>query len=171
MKAVLHRAYGPPARALAIEEVAVPRLTDEQILVRVRASSINSVDCRTVRADPIVIRFMGRLRRPKFPAFGGDVAGVVEAVGASVSGLKPGDEVFGIRKGALAEYVAGVNFVLKPVNLTMEQAAAMPTAGITALQAVRDHGSVQPGHQVLVNGAGGGVGTFAVQIAKALGRP
>jgi len=169
MKAVLQRRYGEPSKALSIEDIDPPVVGAGQILVRVRASSVNSADCRTVRADPVLVRFIQGFTKPKSPAFGADVAGVVESVGANVTHVEPGDEVFGIKKGAFAEYVAGVNFVRKPANLTMEQAAAMPIAGVTALQAVRDQASVKNGDRVLVNGAGGGVGSFAVQIAKAYG--
>lgn len=169
MKAVLQHSYGPPAQALTIEEISKPEVGADQVLVRVHASSINSFDCRQVRANPVMVRFTLGLRRPKVPAFGGDVAGVVEEVGANVTDLKAGDEVYGVKRGALADYVAGINFASKPQTLTMEQAAAMPTAALTALQAVRDQGAVKPGQRVLINGAGGGVGTFAVQIAKAFG--
>jgi NADPH:quinone reductase-like Zn-dependent oxidoreductase len=154
---------------LAIEEVERPEVAADQVLVRVHAASINSIDCRLVRADPILVRLSGGMTRPKSTEFGRDAAGVVEAVGDGVVHVKPGDEVFGARSGALADFVAGTNFVRKPANLTMQQAAAMPVAGITALQAVRDHGRVKPGDRVLVNGAGGGVGTFVVQIAKSFG--
>jgi NADPH:quinone reductase-like Zn-dependent oxidoreductase len=130
---------------------------------------VNAGDWRRVRANPVLIRIMEGLRRPKTPLFGGDVAGVVEAVGTDVTDLSPGDEVFGIRSGAFAEYVASRNMVRKPANLTLAQAAAVPIAGVTALQAVRDHGHLEPGQRVLVNGAGGGVGSMAVQIAAALG--
>jgi NADPH:quinone reductase-like Zn-dependent oxidoreductase len=169
MRAILQVGYGAPSKVLSLAEIEQPKIGADQILVRVRATSVNSADCRFVRADPILVRFIGGFRKPKSPAFGGDVAGVIEAVGANVSHLAATDEVFGIKKGAFAEYVAGANFVRKPANLTMEQAAAMPTAAITALQAVRDQGEVKAGDRVLINGAGGGVGTFAVQIAKAFG--
>ncbi len=169
MRAVLHQRYGPPAQALVIKEIDQPEPLADQVLVKVHASSINSIDCRLVRADPFLVRLTGGLTRPNSPAFGGDAAGVVVAVGESVVHVKPGDEVFGVKRGALADFVAGKNFVRKPANLSMEQAAAIPIAGLTALQAIRDHGLVKPRHKVLVNGAGGGVGTFAVQIAKAFG--
>lgn len=168
MKAVVQRAYGPP-EILRLEEVDKPALTDAGVLVRVRASSVNSGDWRRVRAKPFLVRFFEGLRRPKNPLFGGDAAGVVEVVGKDVTHVSVGDEVYGLRTGAFAEYVSGQSFVRKPVNLTFEQAAAVPVAGCTALQAVRDHGNVQQGQTVVVNGAGGGVGTFCVQIAKAFG--
>jgi NADPH:quinone reductase-like Zn-dependent oxidoreductase len=169
MKALRQRGYGRPDNVLAIEEVAEPVPGPGQVLVRVRASSVNSADCRAVRADPVLVRLMGGLRRPKDPDVGRDVAGIVETCGSGVSGLRVGDEVFGHGAGAFAELVVGRNFVARPANLSFAQAAAVPTAGLTALQAVRDQGSVKLGDKVLVNGAGGGVGTFTVQIAMALG--
>jgi NADPH:quinone reductase-like Zn-dependent oxidoreductase len=169
MKAIRQRGYGAPAAALRMEEVETPEAGEGQVLVRVRAASVNSKDCRIVRASPILIRLLMGVRRPKTVEFGGDAAGVVEAVGSGVGDLKPGDEVFGVRTGACAEYVAGANFVPKPAGLTFEQAAAVPIAGLTALQAVRDKAGVRAGQTVLVNGAGGGVGHLALQIAKAMG--
>jgi NADPH:quinone reductase-like Zn-dependent oxidoreductase len=169
MKAIRQRGYGSPERVLRLEEVAAPVPTQNEVLVRVRAASINSVDCRKVRADPILVRFMMGLRRPEQPAVVADAAGVVEAVGSAVAGLRVGDEVYGHALGALGELVAGDVFVAKPKRLTFEQAAAVPTAAATALEALRDNGAVRAGHRLLVNGAGGGVGTFAVQIAKAMG--
>ncbi|HET6745235.1 MAG TPA: NAD(P)-dependent alcohol dehydrogenase, partial [Candidatus Limnocylindria bacterium] len=168
MKAIRQDRYGSPD-LLQLAEVDKPELEDDRVLVRVRASSVNAGDWRQVRANPFLIRLIGGLRRPRSPLVGADVAGVVEAIGANVTDLQPGDEVMGIRSGAFAEYVCGANFVKKPANLSFEQAAAMPIAAITALQGLRDHGQVQPGHRVLINGAGGGVGTFAVQLAKHLG--
>ena len=168
MKAIRQEQYGSPD-LLMLAEVDKPELDDDRVLVRVRASSVNAGDWRQVRANPFFIRFIGGLRRPKSPLVGADAAGVVEAVGDNVTDLHPGDEVMGIRSGAFAEYVCGANFVRKPANLSFEQAAAMPIAAITALQGLRDHGQVQPGQRVLINGAGGGVGTFAVQLAKHLG--
>ncbi len=169
MKAIRQRGYGPPSRVLRLEEVAVPVPADNEVLVRVRAASINSVDCRKVRADPILVRLMMGLRAPSEPAVGADAAGVVETVGSAVTELHVGDEVYGHAGGALGELVAGETFVAKPKSLTFEQAAAVPTAAVTALQAVRELGAVKAGMKVLINGAGGGVGTFAVQIARALG--
>ena len=168
MKALLHERYGSPDD-LRLAEVDQPTADDGRVLVRMRASSVNAGDWRRVRARPFLVRTAEGWRRPKSPLFGADAAGVVEAVGPEVTDLQPGDEVMGIRTGAFAEYVAGANFVPKPANLTFEQAAAVPIAGLTALQALRDHGKLQPGQHVLINGAGGGVGSFAVQIAKALG--
>jgi len=135
----------------------------------VRAASVNAGDWRRVRAKPFLVRTAEGWRRPRAPLFGADAAGIVEEVGPEVVDLRIGDEVMGIRTGAFAEYVAGANFVPKPINLNFEQAAAVPIAGLTALQALRDHGALEPGQRVLINGAGGGVGSFAVQIAKSLG--
>lgn len=169
MKAIIQTGYGAPTDVLKLAEIDKPALEDDRVLVRVHATSVNSGDWRQVRARPFFIRFVIGLRRPKDQRFGTDVAGVVEAVGKSVTGLKVGDEVFGMRSGAFADYVSGKFMLLKPANLSMEQAAAVPVAGVTALQAVREKGAVKPGQKVLVNGAGGGVGHFAVQIAKADG--
>ncbi len=169
MKAIRQLGYGSPERVLMLEEVPAPTPTDDQVLVRVRATSVNSGDCRQVRATPVLIRFLQGMRRPKNPAFGADAAGVVEAVGSAVADLHVGDEVYGIRRGAFGELVAGKTFARKPANLNFEQAAAVPIAACTALQAVRDKGGVKAGARVLINGAGGGVGTFAVQIAVAMG--
>jgi NADPH:quinone reductase-like Zn-dependent oxidoreductase len=168
MKAVLHERYGS-YDYLRLAEVDRPTATDDQVLVRVRAASVNAGDWRRVRAKPWLVRTSQGWRAPKSPLFGADAAGVVEAVGPGVIDLGVGDEVMGIRTGAFAEYVAGANFVPKPANLTFEQAAAVPIAGVTALQALRDKGQLQQGQRVLINGAGGGVGSFAVQIAKAMG--
>jgi NADPH:quinone reductase-like Zn-dependent oxidoreductase len=167
MKAILQDRYGSPD-LLKLAEIDKPALEDDRVLVRVRASSVNAGDWRAVRANPFFIRLISGLRRPKDPMVGADAAGVVEAVGANVTDLHAGDEVMGIRTGAFAEYVCGANFVPKPSNLSFEQAAAVPIAAITALQALRDHGKVQPGQRVLINGAGGGVGSFAVQLARHL---
>src|SRR5688572_21931852 len=169
MKAVRHIGYGDPATAIAVGEAEKPVATGKQALVRVVASSINAGDWRAVYASPWWLRLIAGYRRPRDPALGGDVAGVVEAVGPDATELRTGDEVFGIRSGSLAEYVAGENFVRKPVNLSPEEAATVPIAGVTALQALQKYGNVQPRQKVIINGAGGGVGTFAVQIAKALG--
>src|SRR6185503_482474 len=168
MKAMLHELYGSPDD-LRLAEVERPTAGDGQVLVRVRAASVNAGDWRRVRAKPFIVRTAEGWRRPKSPLFGADAAGVVEEVGPEMAGLRIGDEVMGIRTGAFAEYVAGANFVPKPVNLSFEQAAAVPIAGVTALQALRDHGALKPDQRVLINGAGGGVGSFAVQLAKALG--
>jgi NADPH:quinone reductase-like Zn-dependent oxidoreductase len=171
MKAIISSEFGPPD-VLRLQEVEKPVIGDDGVLVRVRAASVNPLDWHLMRGEPYIARFMGMgLRRPRDPARGIDVAGMVEAVGKDVTQFRPGDAVFGMKGGALAEYVAGKerNFVPKPAGITFEQAAAIPVAGVTALQALRDFGHLQPGQSVLINGAAGGVGTFAVQIAKAFG--
>ncbi len=169
MKAVVQSGYGAPAGVLSLADVDKPEVADDAVLVRVRASSVNAADWRRVRGEPFFLRLSEGLMKPRSRLLGGDVAGVAEAVGRDRTDVKPGDEVYGMRSGAYAEYVSGRSIVPKPTNLTFEQAAAVPAAGCTALQAVRDRGSVQAGQQVLINGAGGGVGTFAVQIARAYG--
>jgi NADPH:quinone reductase-like Zn-dependent oxidoreductase len=168
MKAIVQHSYGPPD-VLRLEDVDKPAVPDDSVLVRVRASSVNAGDWRRVRAAPFIVRLVEGIRRPRDPLLGGDGAGQVEAVGKEVTDLHVGDEVFGVRSGAFAEYVSGRNFVPKPTSLTFEEAAAVPIAGLTALQAIRDKGKLRPGQRVLVNGAGGGVGTFVVQLAKAFG--
>lgn len=170
MQAVLQDQYGSADR-LKLQTIEKPVIGDDGVLIRVRAASVNPADWRMMSGKPYLLRFVGGLRRPKEREKGTDVAGVVEAVGKDVTEFKPGDEVFGARTGALAEYVAGRerNFVLKPANISFEQAGAVGIAGVTALQAVRDHGKLQQGQKILINGGAGGVGTFAVQIAKALG--
>jgi NADPH:quinone reductase-like Zn-dependent oxidoreductase len=168
MKAVVHHSYGSPD-VLKIEEVEKPAVTDDGVLVRVHASSVNPAEWYGM-TGLFIARLMGGLFKPKETRLGADFAGVVEAVGRNVTDFKPGDEVYGGRSGAFGEYVNVKNAVArKPVNLTFEEAAAIPTAAVTALQGLRDHGKLQPGQKVLVNGAAGGVGTFAVQIAKAFG--
>ena len=171
MKAVVYCDYGSPA-VLEIEDVEKPVATDSQVVVRVRAAAINPLDWHYMRGTPYIGRIAMGLRKPKDIRIGVDFAGTVESVGKAVTQFKAGDEVFGGRTGALGQYVA-VNadraVVLKPVNLSFEQAAAVPVAAVTALEALRDQGKVQPGQRVLINGASGGVGTFAVQIAKAFG--
>jgi NADPH:quinone reductase-like Zn-dependent oxidoreductase len=154
-----------------VEEVDRPALTDERVLVRVRASSLNKADWHELRGWPRFLRPVTRngVLRPKTLLFGTDFAGVVEDVGKDVSDLAPGDEVFGGRSGAFAEYVSAVSVVRKPPNVSFEEAATMGIAGLTALQGLRDHGNLRAGERVLINGASGGVGTLAVQIAKALG--
>jgi NADPH:quinone reductase-like Zn-dependent oxidoreductase len=166
---MVQRGYGRPERVLHLAEVDKPIVEPDRALVRVHATSVNAGDWRRVRANPVIIRIMEGFRRPKTPLFGGDVAGVVEAVGTEITDVAPGDEVYGIRSGAFAEYVASKNMIRKPANLTLDQAAAVPITGVTALQAVVDHGHLAAGERVLVNGAGGGVGTMVVQIATALG--
>ena len=168
MRAIVQDRYGSPEH-LRVAEVDPPSLTDNGVLLRVRASSINAGDWRRVRAAPFIIRAAEGWRRPRNPLLGGDAAGVVEAVGSAVTHLAPGDRAYGIRTGAFAELVNGRSFVRMPDSLGFDEAATVPIAGVTALQAVRDHGHVRPGHRVLVNGAGGGVGSMAVQIAKADG--
>jgi NADPH:quinone reductase-like Zn-dependent oxidoreductase len=168
MKAIVYCDYG--LGNLKLEDVEKPVPNDDQVLVKVRAASVNPYDWHFVEGTPKIMRMMGvGLRKPKDTRLGVDFAGTVEAVGKNVTQFKPGDEVFGGRGGAFAEYVcprAGRAIALKPANISFEQAASVNIAGITALQAVRDKGKVQPGQKVLINGASGGVGTFAVQIAK-----
>jgi NADPH:quinone reductase-like Zn-dependent oxidoreductase len=168
MKAIVRDEYGPPD-VLKLEDVDQPELTDDGVLVRVHAASLNRADWYELDIS-VIFRMGSGLRKPKTRAMGTDFAGTVEAVGKDVTGFRPGDEVFGGRSGSLAEYVCVRNAVaLKPPNVTFEEAAAVPIAAITALQALRDKGRIQPGQKVLINGASGGVGTFAVQIAKAFG--
>jgi NADPH:quinone reductase-like Zn-dependent oxidoreductase len=170
MKAIVLNAYGSPD-VLRLKEVDKPAIKDNEILVKVEASALNAGDLFSMRGSPWLARFTVGFPRPKDYILGWDAAGRVEAVGAKVTRFQPGDAVFGCCNGAFAEYVrAGEDeFAPKPDNLTFEQAAAVPTAAITALQGLRDVGKVQPGQKVLINGASGGVGVFAVQIAKALG--
>jgi NADPH:quinone reductase-like Zn-dependent oxidoreductase len=167
VKAIVVRQYGPPD-VLKCEEVGKPVPGDDEVLIKVRASSVNPVD-RMFRGRPFLIRLITGLRKPKLTRAGTDVAGQVEAAGRNVTDLKPGDQVFGGCRGAFAEYVCGQRLVMKPENVTFEQAAAVPVAGITALQGLRDKGQLKAGQRVLINGASGGVGTFAVQIAKSFG--
>ena len=170
MKALVRHKFGGPG-VVRIEEVERPALEDDRVLVRVRASSINKYDWHELRGYPRVFRPLTRngLFRPKTVLLGVDFSGVVEAVGKDVTGLVPGDEVFGGRNGAFAEYVSAKSVVKKPANVSFEQAATMGIAGATALQALRDNANVQSGDRVLINGASGGVGTLAIQVAKALG--
>jgi NADPH:quinone reductase-like Zn-dependent oxidoreductase len=172
MKAIVYCDYGT-AEVLKLEDVEKPTPADDQILVRVHAAAVNPLDWHYMRGTPRVMRMMGTgLRKPKVIRLGVDFAGTVEAAGRNVKRFKPGDDVFGGRTGAFAEYVTlGEDgaVTLKPANLTFEQAAAVPIAALTALQGLRDGGKVQPGQKVLINGASGGVGTFAVQIAKSFG--
>lgn len=169
MRAVVHNVYGPPD-VLEIQEIDKPDLADDGVLVRVRAASINPADWYGLTGKPYVARTQAGLRKPKSNRLGVDFAGTVEAVGKDITQFRPGDEVFGARSGALAEYVCVRDaVVLKPANLTFEQAAAVPVAALTALQGLRDKGRIRQGQKVLINGASGGVGTFAVQIAKVLG--
>jgi len=171
MKAIVYRCYGSPD-VLRFEDIEKPSPADDQLLVKIRAASVNPLDWHYMRGTPYLVRTDSGLGKPTDPRLGVDFAGTVEAVGKNVKRFKPGDEVFGGRDGAFAEYVAVREeraVVLKPANVTFEQAASVPIAGITALQALRDKGQIHPGQKVLINGASGGVGTFAVQIAKSFG--
>jgi NADPH:quinone reductase-like Zn-dependent oxidoreductase len=171
MQAIVNTEYGPPER-LRLEEIDMPALEPDGVLVRVRAASVNPFDWHLLRGDPYVGRLLGMgLRGPKDTRAGVDTSGTVEAVGENVTDLQPGDEVFGRSNGAFAEYALGASETLaaKPARLSFEEAAAIPIAGVTALQALRDRADVQAGQRVLINGAAGGVGTFAVQIAKSFG--
>ena len=166
MKAAMTFRYG----SLVIRDVEMPEPAEGDVLVRARATSLNAVDWYGLNGRPYFARPLMGLLKPKSSDCGSDFAGVVEAVGVAVDRLSPGDEVYGCQSGAFAEYVvAGKAVERKPANLSFEEASAVPLAALTALQGLRDHGSVQPGQQVLVNGASGGVGTFAVQIARAFG--
>jgi NADPH:quinone reductase-like Zn-dependent oxidoreductase len=172
MKAIVYHDYGSPD-VLRLEEIEKPVPNDNQALVRVRAASVNPLDWHFMEGTPYIMRPMGvGLLKPNEARLGVDYAGTVEAVGKNVTKFKPGDEVFGGKTGAFADYVcvlADRAVALKPANITFEQAASVPIAGITALQGLRDNGKIQPGQKVLINGASGGVGTFAVQIAKSFG--
>jgi len=172
MKAVVYTNYGSPD-VLEIRDIKKPVPNDDQVLIKVRTASINPLDWHFMEGTPYIMRAIGvGLRKPKDPRLGVDYAGTVEAVGKNVTQFKPGDEVLGGKSGAFAEYVcarADRAIVLKPANITFEQAASVPIAAITALQGLRDKGKIQPGQKVLINGASGGVGTFAVQIAKSFG--
>jgi NADPH:quinone reductase-like Zn-dependent oxidoreductase len=171
MKGIVHRCYGS-AEVLKLETIEKPRPADNEVLVKVRAASVNPLDWHYLRGTPYIVRMDSGFGKPENPRIGVDFAGTVEAVGRHVTRFKPGDEVFGGKFGAFAEYVSVRDdraIVLKPTNMTFEQAASVPIAAVTALQALRDKGKVQPGQKVLINGASGGVGTFAVQIAKANG--
>ena len=169
MRAACRTRYGSP-ETIELTEVERPALTDDGVLVRVRAAALNRLDWYWLTGAPWIARPDTGFFRPRSPLLGVDFAGTVEAVGPEAEGFKPGDEVFGERQGALAEYLcASAAVALKPANVSFEQAAATPLGGLTALQGLRDKGNVQPGQQVLIQGASGGVGTFAVQIAKWLG--
>jgi len=169
MRAVVQDGYGSPD-VLHLREIERPVVTDDRVLVAVRAASVNAADCHLLRVS-LPARVVLGLRAPKAPVRGLDLSGHVEAVGEKVTRFKPGDEVLGAARGTFAEYASATEdrLVAKPPWLTFEQAAALPVAGVTALQGLRDKAHVQPGQRVLIHGAGGGVGTFAVQIAKALG--
>jgi NADPH:quinone reductase-like Zn-dependent oxidoreductase len=172
VKAAAHERYGPPRRAVEIRELPKPEPGPDEVLVRVRAASVNIADWYSVTGRPWIARPSTGLRGPKETRIAVDYAGVVEAVGSDVDRFRPGDEVFGGRTGACAEYVAAKvdrAIVPKPANVSFEEAAGVGIAATTALQAIRDHGQLEAGQSVLVQGASGGVGTYAVQIAKALG--
>ncbi|MGO8814762.1 MAG: NAD(P)-dependent alcohol dehydrogenase [Terriglobia bacterium] len=170
MKAVRYHKYGSPD-VLRCEEVEKPAPGDDEVLIRVRAASVNPLDWHFMRGLPYMVRMVAGLGKPKDPRLGVDVAGQVEAVGKNVTQFKPGAAVFGSCRGTFAEYACTTESALatKPDNVTFEQAAAVPVAAFTALQGLRDEGKIQPGHRVLINGASGGVGTLAVQIAKWIG--
>ena len=170
MKAIVQARYGSPD-VLQLKDADKPAVQDDEVLVRVRAAAVNIGDWHLLRGMPYVVRLVAGPRRPRREIPGLDIAGQVETVGANVQQFRPGDEVFGWCKGAFAEYACAPasNLLPKPSNLTLEQSAAVGDSAFTALAAVRDQGKVQPGHRVLINGASGGVGTFAVQIAKAFG--
>ncbi len=170
MKAITYCDYGSPD-VLRVEEIQKPIPADDQALIRVRAASINPYDWHFLEGTPYIMRLESGLRKPKKRQLGVDYAGVVEAVGKSVTDLKPGDEVFGGKQGAFAEYVCtrANRAVRKPPGVTFEQAACLPIAATTALQSLRDSGKLKPGQDVLINGASGGVGTFAVQLGKYFG--
>jgi NADPH:quinone reductase-like Zn-dependent oxidoreductase len=173
MKAIVYTKYGPPD-VLQFKEVEKPSPKDGEILVKIHAASVNALDRHALRSRPFLIRIISGngLRKPKDPRLGADIAGRVEAVGTNVTQFQPGDEVFGVvAAGGFAEYACAAEnqLALKPANLSFEAAAAVPVAALTALQGLRDTGQIQPGQKVLIHGASGGVGTFAVQIAKAFG--
>ncbi|MBI3664369.1 MAG: NAD(P)-dependent alcohol dehydrogenase [Acidobacteria bacterium] len=170
MKAIVYRNYGSPD-VLKCEEIERPTAGDNEVLIEVGAASVNALDWHSMRGTPYIVRIGAGLRKPKDTRLGCDVAGQVEAVGRNVTQFKPGDAVFGACRGAFAEYASVMEdkLALKPANISFEEAAAVPVAALSALQGLRDKGRVQRGHKVLVDGASGGVGTFAVQIAKSFG--
>jgi NADPH:quinone reductase-like Zn-dependent oxidoreductase len=175
MKAAINSRYGSPD-VVEVREVEKPVPKDNEVLIKVRAASVNPLDSTWMRGTPYFARLMGGLRQPKDTRLGADVAGEIEAVGKNVTRFKPGDEVFGMCRGTFAEYVCTSEtasflsaLARKRADVTFEQAAAAPVAAITALQGLRDKGQIRPGHKVLIHGAAGGVGTFAVQIAKWFG--
>lgn len=171
MKAIVQDRYGSPADVLKLGEIEPPVPADGDVLVRVEAAAVNIGDALVVQGVPYFLRLIFGLRRPKTPVPGTDFAGRVEAVGRNVTTLRPGDEVMGWSTGAVAEYAVAPqdHLMAKPASMAFEQAACLGVSAMTALQAVRDQARVEPGHRVLINGASGGVGSFAVQIAKALG--
>ena len=170
MKAIVQDSYGSAA-VLETRDIDPPAIGQREVLIRVRAAGVNPADWAVMSGLPYIARPVYGLRRPKNIVRGTDVAGLVEAVGPGVTRFRPGDEVFGWSSGSFADFAAAAEdgLALKPANLSFEQAAAVPMAGLVALQAIRDHGKVQAGQKVLINGASGGIGTFAVQIAKAFG--
>jgi len=175
MKAIVYQDFGSPD-VLECQDIEKPTPADDEVLIKVRAASVNPLDWKMMKGGPIISRLLLGLGKPKMKRPGVDVAGEVEAVGKNVAQFKPGDQVFGTCAGAFAEYVTSKSasglksaLVIKTDNLTYEQAASAPVAALTALQGLRDKARIQPGHKVLVNGAAGGVGTFAVQIAKSFG--
>ena len=171
MKAIIRTKYGPP-EILRLEEVEKPVPQEDQVLIRVHAASVNAADYRPLRGTPFPVRFLtGGLFKPKNPRTGTDVAGRVESVGEAVGRFRPGDAVFGGAQGAFAEYALAreKNLALKPANVSYETAAAVPVAGLTVLQGFRHAGEIRPGQQVLIQGASGGVGSLAVQLAKSHG--
>jgi len=170
MQAIIITNYGPP-EVLQLKEVEKPTPKDHQVLVKVYAASANPLDWHRMRGAPFLVRLGEGLRKPKNPLLGADIAGCVEAVGSDVTEFQPGDDVFGVSVGGFAEYVcaADTKVARKPANLSFEAAAAVPVAAFTALQGLRDKGQIKAGQKVLINGASGGVGTFAVQLAKAFG--
>ncbi len=176
MKAIVTTRYGPPLDVLQLREVATPEPADDEVLIRLYASSVNPLDGFTIRGPLFFFPKLGRLLKPKHKIAGADIAGRVESVGRDIKQFRPGDEVFGASfsgkgLGGFAEYACARegNLAPKPSNLSFEEAAAVPVAAITALQGLRDHGQIQRGQKVLIDGASGGVGTFAVQIAKSFG--
>jgi NADPH:quinone reductase-like Zn-dependent oxidoreductase len=170
MKAIVYRDYGSPD-VLKYEEVERPAVGDGEVLIKVRAASVNPLDWHSMRGEPYLLRIGMGLRKPKHTRLGVDVAGQVEAAGKNITQFKPGDGVFGTCEGAFAEYActSESRLVMKPDNITFEQAASAPVAAFTALQSLRDKGRIQPAQKVLINGAAGGVGTFAVQVARSFG--
>jgi NADPH:quinone reductase-like Zn-dependent oxidoreductase len=171
MKAIVYTKYGSPD-VLHLKEVEKPTPKDDEVLIKIHAASVNAYDWHFLTADIFLIRLMGGgLLKPKNTRLGADIAGRIETVGRNIKQFQPGDEVFGMVKGGFAEYACAPEsaLVLKPVNTTFDEAAAIPMAAITALQGLRDEGQIQAGQKVLINGASGGVGTFAVQIAKSFG--
>ena len=171
MKAIVYEKYGSPD-VMQLKDIETPAPKDDEVLIKITAASVNAYDWHFLTADIFLIRFMGGgLLKPKNTRLGADMAGRIEAVGKNIKAFKPGDEVFGMVKGSFAGYVCAPEkaLALKPANTSFNETAAIPMAGITALQGLRDEGQIRAGQKVLINGASGGVGTFAVQIAKSFG--